>query len=574
MIVNKTLNIFLSLLEKKEKKKFLKIVFLQFSGSILEACGIALILPVLAIILGQENDALSFLFNFKDLFDFSNKESLLILSILLMLIFFIFKNIALAFIYKKIFSFAYKTQYKIKSKVYSYFIDQKYHNFTEKGSSDLISTVSVDLNIFTQNFLVALLIFLTEIFVLITISVLLLILEPSGFILISFVTLIFIFIFLKFFKNKLNLLGNKKEIYEEKMQKIISNSLNSFQITKIHNKENFFKEKFDFFNKETSYMYGKFVFLQNIPRFFFEILVIILLTMLIIVMINNGHNFDEIFIKVAIFSAAAFRLMPSINRLTYTYQSIVFSSSTLNKLFNLNKEIMKNTEENNIQKNKINKTVKFEKSFRMEKINFKYDDKIILNNINLDIKKGQAIGIYGVSGGGKTTLINLISGLTKPNDGKLYLDEVETQIDNSNWQKLIGYVPQSINLLDETIINNITFCEENLDKPLLEKVSKQAEIFDLVNNSGDKKVGERGLRMSGGQLQRLSIARSLYKKPSILIFDEATNALDEETERKVFETVYSLKGEMTLIIISHNINNLDKCDIKFKLEKGVLEKVS
>lgn len=575
MLIKKNLNIFFDFLEKKEKIKFYYIIFLQFIGSLLEAFGIALILPILGIILGQESNFFSnILINLSDIINFSDKESLLIISIIVILIFFIFKNFILAFIYKNIFSFAYEIQYKIKSRVYSHFINQKYYKFTEKGSSKMISTISVDLNIFTQNFVVSLLIFLTELFVLIMISLLLLLIEPNGFFLISFITLLFTFIFMKFFKRKLNFLGEKKEDFEEKMQKIINNSLNSFQITKIHNKENFFLEKFNFFNKETSYLYGKFMFFQNIPRLFFEILIIVLLTILILVMIKLGYNFDEIFIKVAIFSASAFRIMPSINRLSYTYQGIVFSSSTLDKISSLSKEISKVENKSSIIKSNKTNILDFRSEFELSGISFKYDKNLVLNNLNLKIKKGEAIGIYGLSGGGKTTLINLIAGLIKPESGKIILDSKEVEIDNSNWQNLIGYVPQSVNLLDDTIINNITFCENNNgNKKFLMEVANQAQISELINNYGDKIIGERGLRMSGGQLQRLSIARALYRKPSILIFDEATNALDSSTETKVFDTIYSLKGKVTLILISHNVNNLNQCDQKFKLENGKLNKI-
>lgn len=575
MLIKKNLNIFFKFLEKKEKANFYLIIFFQFIGSILEACGIALILPVLGIILGQETGLFSnFVLYFEESFNFSSKEYLLIISVIIILIFFVFKNFILTLIYKKIFSFAYEIQYKIKSKVYSHFINQKYHKFTEKGSSEMISTISVDLNIFTQNFVVSLLIFLTEFFVLLMISILLLVIEPSGFFLISFITLVFIFIFMKFFKRKLNSLGEKKEVFEEKMQKIINNSLNSFQITKIHNKENFFLEKFNNFNKESSFLYGKFMFFQNVPRLFFEILIIILLTILIFVMMKLNYNFDEIFIKVAIFSASAFRVMPSINRLTYTYQGIVFSTSTLQKISVLSKEISNSEKmENNANTHKY-KVNNFNHELSLSNITFKYDENIVLDSLNLKIKKGEALGIYGSSGGGKTTLINLIAGLIKPQTGTIYLDEKEVEIDNPNWQNHIGYVPQSINLLDDTIINNITFCEEKEnEKELLFNVAKQAQILDLIENFGNKKIGERGLRMSGGQLQRLSIARALYKKPSILIFDEATNALDELTEKRVFDTIYSLKGKVTLILISHNINNLDRCDSKFELKKGKLKKI-
>tara|TARA_B100000989_G_C19533184_1_gene471643 strand:+ start:18599 stop:20332 length:1734 start_codon:yes stop_codon:yes gene_type:complete len=572
VIIKKNLEIFLRFLEKKQKFKFYFIIFLQLIGSILEAFGIALILPILGIILGQDTNLFSGFFkNITSSYIYINKEYLLIISIITILSFFILKNSVLIFVYKKIFTFAYEIQQIVKSKVYTHFINQKYYKFTEKGSSKMISTISVDLNIFTQNFVVSLLIFLTELFVLIMISLLLLIIEPSGFFLVAFITSLFVFIFLKFFKKKLHSLGEEKEIYEERMQKIINNSLNSFQITKIHNKEKFFIKKFDMFNKESSFLYGKFMFFQNIPRLFFEILIIILLSVLIFIMIKLNYTFDDIFIKVAIFSAAAFRVMPSINRLTYTYQGIMFSSSTLDKISSLANEIneIKNVKEKNNSINK--KIIEFKDELLLKNICFNYGNNEVLKNLDLKIQKGQAIGIYGESGGGKTTLVNLISGLIKQDSGSVFVDNNEVNIDNSEWQKLIGYVPQNINLLDDTLINNITFSDdESYDNDFLEMISNQSQITDLIKSHGNKKIGERGLRMSGGQLQRLSIARALYKKPSILIFDEATSALDLETEKKVFNTIYSLKRKKTLIIISHNIKNLDECDVKFRLENGTL----
>ena len=485
-----------------------------------------------------------------------------------MLIFFIFKNAALALIYKKVTNFAFSIQYKIKSKVYSHFIKQQYQKFSEVGSSNLISTISVDLNIFTQNFIISLLLFISEFFVLLMISILLLLVEPAGFLLIIFCALIFILLFYKFFKNRLKEFGDEKEKNEIVLQKIINDSLSSFQITKIHNKEDFFINKFNIFNHKTSFLYGKFVFLQTIPRLFLELLIIILISILIFVMIKFNYSFNEIFIKIAIFSAAAFRVMPSINRLTYTYQSIIFSSATLKKISLINDEILSTKNKNIEKKEKSKIKVNFKDSLRMENISFNYGNNKILENINLKIKKGEAIGIYGASGGGKTTLINLISGLLQPSNGKIFLDNTELKIHNAQWQKIVGYVPQAINLLNDTIINNITFCDDHVDHELLKKISIESEISELIINEGNKEVGEKGLKMSGGQLQRLSIARALYKKPEILIFDEATNALDEETEKKLLDTIYSFKGKITLIIISHNLKNLDKCDAKYKLENG------
>ena len=562
LLVN--LSKFKLLLNKKDRNYFNIILIYQFLGSVLEAFGIALILPLLSIFLNQENQFIDFYSNLFGL----EKDKLLISGLLIIIIFYFLKNLILGIIYKKVFNFAFKLQYFIKSTVYSDFINQKFKKFISKGSSNFMSVLSVDLNIFTQNFIIGLLVFLTEFFVILSVSIFLFIYEPFGFLALGLISFIFIFIFIKTFRKRINKLGDDKQIAEEKLQKILNNTINSFQALKIFGKEKFFEKKFNVFNYDSSYLYGKFNFFQHLPRLIFEVFVVFLMVSLVSVLYLKGYTFDQMFIKIAIFAAAAFRLMPSINRIVYCYQGIVFSEATLNKIIDFN------TLNKNLKQNIKNFNQNFEE-LELKKINFKYKDKEIFKDLSIKIKKGEFIGVYGESGSGKTTFVNIISGLLEPENGEYCLNSKNIKVSNENWKNIFGYVPQFVNLIDDTLIQNITMCDpKEINYNLFNDVCNKMKIQELIDKYGKENIGERGIKISGGQFQRINLARALYHKPSVLIMDEATSALDNETERKILDTVLELnsKENLTVILISHKLENLKSCNRKFLLDnKNLIE---
>tara|TARA_B100001175_G_C19500808_1_gene637946 strand:- start:855 stop:2552 length:1698 start_codon:yes stop_codon:yes gene_type:complete len=562
LLVN--LSKFKLLLNRKDRNHFNIILIYQFLGSVLEAFGIALILPLLSIFLNQTNQFTDF---YSNLFGLDNNK-LLISGLLIIIIFYFLKNFLLGIIYKKIFNFAFRLQYFIKSEVYSNFINQNFKKFISKGSSNFMSVLSVDLNIFTQNFIISLLVFLTEFFVILSISFFLIMYEPFGFLVLGLISSIFIFLFIKTFRKRINKLGDDKQIAEEKLQKILNNTINSFQAVKIFGKEDFFEKKFNFFNYDSSNLYGKFNFLQHLPRLIFEVFVVFLMVSLVSVLYLNGYAFDQMFIKIAIFAAAAFRLMPSINRIVYCYQGIVFSESTLNKIIDFNES------NKDLKKNRKVFSHTFE-DLELKKINFKYKDKEIFNDLNIKIKKGEFIGVYGESGSGKTTFVNIVSGLLESANGEYFLNSKNIKSINENWKNIFGYVPQFVNLIDDTLIQNITMCDpKDIDHKLFSDICEKMKIKELIDKYGNENIGERGIKISGGQFQRINLARALYHKPSILIMDEATSALDNETERKILDTVleFNSKENLTVILISHKLENLKSCNRKFSLDnKNLIE---
>ena len=277
-----------------------------------------------------------------------------------------------------------------------------------------------------------------------------------------------------------------------------------------------------------------------------------------------GNTTNKLLItNIAVFAAATFKLMPSINKIISNIQiiksSIVPSNNVLNELsFYENFDKVKNNSNSN--KNKIN----FE-FINFENVNFEYNtNQPILKDINLSIKKNDIIGLYGKSGAGKTTFVDLLIGFHKPTSGNIILNNQNLEKIKLNFLDIIGYVPQSVFLLDDTIKNNIIFGnEKKFDNEYLNEIINLSQLNDFIDNLENginTLVGEKGSRLSGGQIQRIGIARALYNNPQFLILDEATNALDIKTEKDFFDVVNNLKDKLTIIIISHKNSNLGICN--------------
>ena len=265
--------------------------------------------------------------------------------------------------------------------------------------------------------------------------------------------------------------------------------------------------------------------------------------------------------------AAAFRMIPSINRILGTLQNFKFYGVSVDKLYDQLDEFKHKKDLGDSKK------ISFTKKINLEEISFSYKEKLILKNVSLEIPKGKTIGIIGESGSGKSTLVDLINGLLQPKKGKIKVDGKEISEYLKSWQKSIGYVGQDIFLIDDSIKANITF-GVNFDKIINSRVLEvvnAAQLSSLIEELEfgiETRVGERGVQLSGGQKQRIGIARALYNNPTVLIFDEATASLDNDTEKQVMNSIYDLKKEKTMIIISHRISTLKNCDYVYEIKNG------
>ena len=356
--------------------------------------------------------------------------------------------------------------------------------------------------------------------------------------------------------------------------------MNAIKEIKIFFKETFFLKRFASSVKNYSYTSRIFETYQATPKLMLEALGVLCLASILIINTILGYELDLVISTIAIFGISAFKLLPSLSRIIAATQFFHHFYPVMNTIvdeLNQTNETDNIEEHNGIVDKELHSKFGFEKLMEIKNLNFSFGSKKILKDINLTIRKNNIIGIVGKSGSGKSTLANLIVGILKPENGKIIFDQkYELQDALKLKENLFGFIPQSTFLLDDTIKNNVIFGqdEENFDSKLFWDCLKISRIDTFVNNLPDKEnalVGEKGVKISGGQAQRLGIARAMYRSPDIMILDEATSSLDLETEKDFINSINEIKGKLTLIIITHRIASLDICDKIYSIEEGVLK---
>ena len=388
--------------------------------------------------------------------------------------------------------------------------------------------------------------------------------------------LIFFFVINVYFfqlitKSKLKSWGEIVLKLSTKIIKIFHESIYGIKVIKIFGREEYFINEFKSLGNKLSFVKRNKVFFANLPRIWLELICIVSLSILMFFLINQNHDISNMFSIIGMFVVAAFRLMPSANRILNSINLIREATSTTKLLIN---EFNKNIK---IKHPITNDEILFKKSISLKNISFKYPNTTnnVLENINLDIKKGSCIGFIGKSGAGKSTLIDLLIGLLIPSNGLILVDNKIINPSSRSWQKLIGYVSQTIYLSDDTIRKNIAFglYEKEINSELLKysiEASQLEEFITSLPNNIETFVGDYGVRLSGGQRQRIALARALYLNPPILVFDEATSSLDSRTEVEIMSAIKKLKGEKTIFIIAHRLSTLEYCDEIYELKNNKL----
>ena len=374
-------------------------------------------------------------------------------------------------------------------------------------------------------------------------------------------------------ENRLQKLGLARQDSESERLKYLNQILGGIKEIKVYKSEGQFVKKYLSNSKQVFRSNKKTSMLAAIPKIFLELVAILVLVLLVLLMLVNSNTQVSILATVALFAAAAFRLLPSVYRIVSSYQHIKYYQSMIDHLRHEYKKIKSNKA---ISDNGI---IDFNKNIFFKNLSFNYENsnKKILNDVNLNLKKFSKVGITGDSGVGKSTLANIIIGLISPSDGNIIVDEKKVNYANIFWGKNLGYVPQNIFLTDDTIMNNIAFGyeEKEIDKQKIFKSVKSAQLEKLITSLPDglnTMVGERGVRLSSGQIQRIGIARALYHDPEFMVLDEATSSLDIDTEREFMNTIHKVSDKKTLLLISHRSSVLNFCDIIYTLKDGQLYK--
>jgi len=562
-----------ALLSKSEKKALLILSILLFIGMFLEVLGLGILLPLITLIL--DPDKLNSIFDQSGFISINRLEydEKVLLSLLSIIIVYIIKAFFQILITHRQNFIIERLGADLGSRLYQKYLYQDYLQHINGNLSDLIKNTQIEINNFIL-FCRAMLMLFVEITLIISILFTIVYIEPIGAILVGIFFGILSFFYFQVTKRRIKNWGNERQVFDKNISKIVLESLSGVKEIKISMKESYFKNlHLENINGRVKVSSNHQTFTQ-LPRIYLELITVFGLIIFIQIMFFKGDDSTKIITTLGIFIAATFRMIPSINRMLSSLQNLKYYSSSVEIIFNEFKDYFKTKYDN---KDLI--SVPFSKNIKIENLTFSYKKDIILDDINLNIQKGDVIGIIGSSGSGKSTFIDLINGLLKPSMGKILVDGIDINKKKNDWKKNIGYVGQDIFLIDDTIKKNIAFGiqESEIDIQMLNEAilaSKLKTFIDTLEYGLNTKVGDRGIQLSGGQKQRIAIARALYCNPSFLIFDEATASLDEETERDIMKSIYDLKGDKTIIMIAHRLKTLKNCDTIFEIKQGILSPIN
>tara|TARA_B100001093_G_C26849201_1_gene1024263 strand:- start:215 stop:1864 length:1650 start_codon:yes stop_codon:yes gene_type:complete len=522
---------------------------------------------------GEKNSIIKFFFQIFNLSNISNDLYLFYASVIFLSVF-VIKSLVLIFCYWHNTHFEFKIRSDLTQKLYKKYLSMPYEKFFKINSAEIIKNLDYELNLFTSG-LSSIMVIITESTVLIGIVIFLFFFNfKVTLILIStFITIIFLLNFI--YNKKLVSLGKLTQFYGKLRIQNFIESFNAIKEIKMFGKEKQFEGQMRNFNTTFFLTNKKELFIRTLPRIFLELTIVFAICMYLFFSIYEGIDFKNFIPKISIYLIAAYRTLPCVNRIITSIQRFKFASPIMNNVCNEAKGEIKNFFNGQVELNNI-------KNIYLKNLEFSYseDSLKIINKINFKFEKNKIYGVVGESGSGKSTLINLIVGLLNPSSGELLVDNFKMKDENyKEFQKLIGYVPQNTFLFESTIAQNISF-EIESKKYDLEKINRLINILGLekkvneLEHGLETNVSEKGLNLSGGQIQRIGIARALYRNPEIIVLDESTNALDTETEEQIINYINNIKRDKIIILVAHRKTALKNCDKIIKIENGNLLEVN
>lgn len=552
--------------------------------SVLEALGIGLIGPFLNIAVdpGSISDIAILDWIYTNLDLQSDSQFIAILGIGIAILFCL-KSLLYFLSWACIHRYSTNLHQSLINKLLNAYLTVPYTFYLNRNTASLIKNIIIETNTFTGGCILPLLQAVVNSLVL---FFLLLVLAKTDLLLLVMIMAILLPIFVSF-----NLLGNKIKTWgkiqsesKKEMIRTLQHGLGGLKETRVIGCENYFERQMARSARQfarSSFLFSSF---QVLPRILVETALMVFVMLFIsISIIFFEQNMQEITGVMGVFAVASMRLIPAISQLLMAINQLRNSNHAVNMLYLDLQNIEKQTADNHSALNTLSTSaswqpkqdISFEDRFVLKDITYSYQnsDRVAVEEINLTITKGQSIALIGKSGAGKTTLVDIILGLLQPNRGNILVDGKTIYQNLRSWQNLIGYIPQSIFLTDDTVERNIAFGvpDRAIDPVKLDRAIKAAQLEELIYQLPEgmqTEVGERGIRLSGGQRQRIGIARALYHEREILVLDEATSALDNETERLVSEAIKSLAGSKTLIIIAHRLSTVKYCDRIYQLENG------
>lgn len=567
------------LLDRQQKRKMVLLVFLMLIGAILETLGISMIMPVMNVVL-EENavEKHEYLQVICGVFRIDNTRDLMILVMVALVVIFALKNLFLFGQQKVQLRFVYTNQFATSRRMMINFMERPYEYYLNADTSVIQRSITSDVNNMYGLILAVLQLF-SEAIVFICLAAVILITDVWMAVTVTVLLVAALLVIMCVLKPVMRKAGEENQDYYSGLYKWIDQSVMGIKEIKIANKENYFINEYAKCGAGYVNAVQRYNLYNATPRLLIETVALGGLVAYMMFRILGGAPVTTIMPQVGALAAAATRLIPSANRINNYLTSIsYFEPFFMGVSDNLQQEIRDETieyDESAYRKKLEVEKLKIRDKIELKDIVYKYpnSDVLIFDHADMEIPIGRSVGIVGTSGAGKTTVVDILLGLLELQSGQILADGVEVWRHYHSWLKNIGYIPQTIFMIDASIRKNVAFgyADEDIDDEKVWRALKEAQLDGFVRGLPeglDTSIGERGIRISGGQRQRIGIARALFEDPEVLVLDEATSALDNETEAAIMDSINRLHGKKTLIIIAHRLQTIEKCDMVYRIEQG------
>lgn len=565
------------ILSRHQKFRIIQLAALMVIGGLLETASVSLILPFMDAVMAPETAMEKWYAQLIcRVFDLQIPRTYLMLLAIALAVLYVMKNIYLMMEYNIQYRFVYGNMFILQERLLDTFIHRPYEYFLHVSSGEIVRIISTDTRE-AFDLLVILLTLFTELVVSLMLVAAIFVIAPMVTLGIAVLLLALMLLIFAMVKPLLHRMGVSQQKSSAGMNKWLLQSIQGIKELKVMQKEHFFQESYDNCGKAYVNALRWRQTLSVVPRFMIEGVCMGAMFIIIALLLGGGAELQSIVPMLTAVSMAAIRLLPSVNRISAALNQISYGEPMLDKVIENMSILEEEPPQVDAGKREGMPVSKLRHTLDFEHITYHYPDaeEPVLSDASMTIRRGESVGVVGPSGAGKTTSVDIILGLLDPQGGQVTVDGVDVKNDLPAWLSQIGYIPQMIFMMDDTIRANVAFGvpEREIDDEQIWHALKEAALDEFVRSLPeglDTQIGERGVRLSGGQRQRIGIARALYQNPEVLIFDEATSALDNETESAIMESIHGLRGVKTMIIIAHRLSTIEACDHVYRVENRTI----
>lgn len=563
------------ILDSEQKIKLVILLIVILVGALFELLGVSAIMPLISVATNPESVSNKwYLVLISEMFGIYEAKQLIVFLAFALVIVYIGKNAYISMMYSLQYRFIFNNQRRLAVKMMNAYMHQSYLFHVSRNVAELQRNVTDDVNGFYTVVLNAMQ-FIAEASVCVVLAVFLMRIDVMTTLVVAALVFVFAILVGVVFKKTLVKKGKENRSVSIRLTKWVLQAFSGIKEIKVMNKEEFFLKNYECTYRRFTVLQRQQLMLAFIPRPVMETVCIsgLLITMAVKVYAFDA-NLTEFIPALSAFAVAAFRMLPSFNRISGYMSTMMFNKPAIDVLYDDLTEIERLSQKATDRDEKA-LPLEIRSGIHVKNVSFCYPnaEKRVLENLDLEIANNTSVALIGASGAGKSTLADVILGVLEPERGSILVDGKDIRENMDAWHASIGYIPQAIYLMDDTIRANIAFGVERdeIDETMLQSAVREAQLEEFVKSLPkglDTVIGDRGVKLSGGQRQRIGIARALYADPQVLVLDEATSALDNDTEKEVMNAIDSLHGTRTLIVIAHRLTTIKKCDKIYEVGNG------